>query len=206
VLVFVWAACVTTVIDEPGIPVWESYPFDGQRSWTYRSEDPSVAYELVASSSGEPVVVDGVNTYLVETHQRCLAAGTDCEDGLLYTTTWSSQHELGVHVHAVDGQPFEPPIQLSIDAPGPGQRVETEVDGQRWSSELGRTEPCPVVLDANWHECLVLEVQTDGEGFPVAGRWWSAPGNGVAAFLRAGEQHVWQLSALSCEGECDGTW
>ena len=85
--------------------------------------------------------------------------------------------------------------------------AETTTGGVQWSSTMLGIEPCPIRLNAAWDECGVFELLADGfDGYPIAGRYWAATANGVAAFQLEGEGGQWQLSDLDCLGECDGKW
>ena len=198
----------------PACAPWRSYPFDGMRTWVYRSTDPALDYELVATSDGVPEGPDA-EVYRIPFHRRCTQDATDCADGeLVQALSWSSGPGDGVAVHAVDAGAgpvdLEPPLAFAgFDACDWGATTTAEINGASWTTTLSeRPERCPIAMEGvMWDECFRLDIETTAaEGPPLAGTWWSATAIGVAAFQRAGEAAVWGLLEHDCTGECDGKW
>jgi hypothetical protein len=198
-----------------GSPVWQMFPFDGERTWTYISTDTTLPYKLVAHSTGEPEVVGGDNVYTIEYTSSCFGADPSCIDGeVLRRVKWSSNVTDGVFVHAwAEGDDafvdLEPPIHVTLDDMKRGETLETTTAGAVWTSTMSGIEECPIALSAAWDECGRFEVSVEGtDGYPVAGAYWATVGNGIAAMELATETGVWQLSDLDCqtENDCDGTW
>jgi hypothetical protein len=205
--------CGGTVISDcdPGPRV--TYPFDGVRTWEYRS-DGVPDHDLVATSDGVPEQRGGVNVYRVPFAKRCGEDAVGCVEGELFQAiSWSSDAQRGVAVHAVDAgagpTDLQPPVVLSPDLGCElSPTATTEVDGVIWTVSRAERPACPVVLgDVTLDDCFEIEVEVDaGSGAPLAGTWWSAHAFGVVAFQRSGESAVWELSDIDCAGDCDGTW
>ncbi|MEQ1570963.1 MAG: hypothetical protein ABMA64_35365 [Myxococcota bacterium] len=195
-----------------GSPVWQMFPFDGEREWNYVSTDQTIPYKMVVTSDGVAEVIGGENVYTLRYTKGCVAASEECVDGdLLYQLRWASNATYGTFVYAFDAgdgfQDFDPPVQITLDTMKRDDVVETSTAGANWSSTMRGIEPCPIRMSANWPECGAFSVETDGgDGFPLAGDWWAVAGNGVAAFQLPSDTGQWQLSSFECAGECDGTW
>lgn len=198
-----------------GSPVWSMFPFDGERSWTYISTDQTLAYKLVAWSSGEPELKGGKNIYTVEYSTNCFGADPECVEGeILRKVKWSSDVSDGVFIHAyaLGSDAFtdlDPPVQLTPDDMKKGDVIETTSNGATWSSTMNGISECPVSLSAAWDECGEFALTTDaGDGYPIAGTYWATVSNGTAALELATETGVWQLSDLDCQTDvdCDGSW
>lgn len=194
-----------------GSPVWQMFPFDGVRTWEYISVDTELSYKLVATSLGEPEVLAGTNIYNVEYSTHCVTTDPECvEDEVIRKVKWSSTVTDGAYIHAYDaGDGFVdlvPGVRLTYDDMSKDDVIETVVGNVTWTSTMLGIEQCPVTLSADWDECgaFLLEV-SEGDGYPIAGTYWATVGNGVAA-LEIVTESQWQLSDISCEGECDGSW
>ena len=195
--------------------VWKSYPFDGVRTWVYRSTDPILDYELVATSDGEPEGLDNAEIYPISFHRRCAQDAADCTDGeLVQAISWSSGPRDGVAVHTIDAGAgpvaVEPPVVLAEYYGGCDGIIATttEAHGEWVVARPEPIVPCPNTLGGvRRQDCIVLDVETTAEdGRPLAGTWWSAYAIGVVAFQRAGEAAVWEMVESNCTGECDGEW
>lgn len=212
-LVILLGGCDGNQYSFSGEPVWELFPFDGQRTWDYISTDESLSYKLIAQSLNEPEQKDGSNVYTVDYSTECVAADADCVDGeILRKIQWSSDIDDGVFIHgfAVGSDPItelSPPLQISKEVAKRDDFVETSTGGAMWTATHMGTEVCPIRMNAAWDECTRIEIAVDaGDGYPIAGSWWATKGNGVAAMEIATETGQWQISDVACEGECDGTW
>jgi hypothetical protein len=174
-----------------GTDVWELFPFDGQRTWTYTSTDAAVGYRLVATSTGEGEDLGDATGYRVR-------YDSDAGDAL-FELVWSSDTVDGVRVHEIDGVAQDPPVVVATD----DMNRDDAVTSGAWTSTFDGFVQCPIAMAADWPECGELVVAGEGS---LAGTWWAARGNGVAAFEPAGGSGRWELSSAACEGDCDGSW
>jgi hypothetical protein len=198
-----------------GEDVWKMFPFDGQRDWVYLSTDHSSPYKLHASCDGKAEVIGGKNVYTVKYAKTCVALSDTCvDDELLYQLRWSSDAIDGTFIHAfaVGDDTFtdlKPPMQFTSDTEKRDDAYTTETGGWTFTSTMGPTEACPIAMGVEWDECAHWIVTVDtGDGFPIAGDWWTVSGNGVAAFQLGPDTGQWQLSDFDCQPDedCDGTW
>lgn len=196
-----------------GTPIWELFPFDGERTWEYTSTDTSLPYLIVAQSNLEPERKGDVNIYTVNYSTDCFGNSDTCVDGeIVRSIKWSSSVLDGVFFHAYDvGNGFvdlSPPVQLGAKEMLKDESVETTSDNTVWTSTFLGIEACPEALTADWPECGSLEIVAEGnsDGSPLAGQYWATKGNGVAGFHLADEGGTWQLSSIDCTGTCDGEW
>lgn len=195
-----------------GSVVWDTFPFDGERTWEFTSSDTTLTYKLVATSDQEPEAVDGVNRYVVDYWTRCLGADEECVDGeSLRTIQWSSDVSGGVFVHGYSegGGAFAqltPPLHVAKDVMKRDEVLETVTGGATWTSTMVGEDTCPVLLADDWN-CVIFDIASDtGDGYPLAGRYWTVKGTGFSAMEIATETGQWQLSSTECEGDCDGEW
>jgi hypothetical protein len=203
------------------IDVWLAFPFDGQRSWTYINEDPAVPYLLLATCDGVAERSDGYNLYTVRYERVCTPAGSGCDAGPSHVIRWSSDVRDGIWAHAYDIGPLayaagHPPIpvarddriQLSYDDMSVGDAIVTAAGDREWTSTLEALEDCPAQLSQVIPDCAAWTLDvSDGDGRPLAGRWWARSTVGVTAF-QGPEEGRWELSEFTCtpDAECDGDW
>jgi hypothetical protein len=196
-----------------GAPVWKMFPFDGERSWDYLSNDVAATYKLNTTSVGEAETIGGTNVYTLSTVKECVGNDEECVDGdLVYRMSWSSDSIDGVQVwgYSVGDEPYvemRPPVLVAKTEMLRDESVDTTTGGVVWTSTMLGIQSCPIRLVAEWDECAVLEVTVDGgPTVPLAGTWYATAGNGVAAFQHEGEDGRWELSDIDCQGECTGEW
>lgn len=195
-----------------GTPVWDLFPFDGERTWEYTSTDLELPYKLVAESILEPEKKGTMNVYTVNYWTECVGNSDTCVDGdIIRSVKWSSDVIDGVFLHAYDVGDgfvvFDPPVQLALKEMLRDDSVDTQTDGTLWTSTFNGITDCPEALTTDWPECGELELTVDsGDGIPLAGKYWATKGNGLAGMELAGENGQWQLSSIDCQGECDGEW
>jgi hypothetical protein len=198
----------------PGTPVWKMFPFDGEREWSYASDDSTVPYLLTATCDGIPELIQKKNVYTVHYWTDCVGnSDPDCVTGEdQFVIRWSSDVVDGVFVWAYDvGDGFvdlDPPVQVTYDEMKRDDVITTQTGGATWTSTMLGIEECPIRLAAEWDECGAFEIATDGaSGFPIAGTWWAVAGNGVAAFQRPEDSGQWKLAGADClDDNCDGDW
>lgn len=195
-----------------GSPVWQMFPFDGERTWDYISTDTALPYKTIVTSVDEPEVVGGTNVYALTYVTECFGASETCVDGtVIRRMQWSSTVSDGVFIYSYDSGDgyveLDPPLHFAEDSAKKGDAIVTETAGATWTSTMQGIEACPIRLTADWPECGLFEVTVDvGEGYPLVGKYWATKGNGIAAFELATEAGQWQLSDIDCQGECDGKW
>jgi hypothetical protein len=207
-LVLSLSACVTRDTTDGGEPYVsaELFPFDGERTSTFRSTDATLPYELVVVSVPPPEVTDTLNVYTVHYERSCVSDDPACVDGEIFSLQWSSREGDGVFVFGADGVTFDPPVRVANDHTGVGDVAETVTAGARWTSTMEGMFECPVAMAVEWESCARFVIESDGEGGPLVGTWWAAASHGTVAFEPAGETGRWELSAFDCAGECDGSW
>ncbi|MEZ4236708.1 MAG: hypothetical protein R3F59_11245 [Myxococcota bacterium] len=187
------------------------FPFDGERTWDYQSDDVTATYKLNVLSVGEFETIEGKKVYTLSTTKECVANDPDCVGDLVYRMSWSSDPSNGVYIWGYDlgdGQvELRPPVQVAYDTMERDESVKTTTGGVVWTSTMRGIESCPIKIIAEWDECGVFEVAADGgDSFPLAGTYWATAGNGIAAFQHEGDEGTWQLSDIDCQGECNGDW
>jgi hypothetical protein len=204
-----------STIPEGAPPVWDFFPFDGEREWAYISTDSTLPYALLATMDGLPERINGKNVYTVVYEVDCRTNSPDCDDGQrLFVLRWSSDASDGVYVHqyGVGEDPFiafDPPIHLATDNMDPDDSLTTASNGASWTSTMGQFTGCPVRLSQDIPNCGTWTVGPDaGDGFPLAGQWWAVKSIGVTTIQLTGESGVWELSEWDCspDTECDGDW
>lgn len=194
-------------------PVWDMFPFDGEREWTYVSTDASLVYKLVATCDGIPEVMNGANVYTVHYKVECVGNSETCVTGeRLFVLRWSSNNTDGVYIHAYSvGDPiqfidFVPPLHIAYDDMNNEDAIQTKTNSALWTSTMGPIRECPVRMSGDFDNCGTWTITTNqGDGFPIAGQWWASKGLGVAAFQLATDSGQWQLAQDECV-DCDGTW
>jgi hypothetical protein len=196
------------------IEAWDTFPFDGERTWSYNSSDDAVPYRLEVEifGPGEPGLEDQ-NVYTLHYKQDCFREDPSCVTGdVLRIIKWSSDPVAGVLIHGYDTgdgmQELDPPLKLSADDVAVGDSWETVTGGSTWTSTYTGIEGCDVAMPVTWDTCLTFDVSTDaGEGYPIAGTWWSTKANGVARMEIATEVGQWRLAQLECVGaDCGESW
>lgn len=195
-----------------GSPVWEMFPFDGEREWKYKSTDDSVPYYLVGNCDGVAEKIQGTNVYTVDYTKDCVSNGAECVPGdRVFQLRWSSTSSDGVFVWAYDaGDGFvdlDPPVRIAEDMAARDDVFTTTTGGATWTSTMVGIQECPIRMSADWPECGTFDVRVDvGDGAPLVGTWWAVAGNGIAAFTPGEGPEQWQLSSFDCAGECSGHW
>jgi len=212
IVALVLAGCAGTGLPPGGTIVWESFPYDGQRTWEYVNDE--MTYRLVVEifGPGEPGLLD-TTVYTLHYKQDCFGNDPSCVTGeILRIMKWSSDPTKGVMVHGFGDllamQDFDPPIQISADDADRGDTWTTTTGGANWTSTFNGIGECQIAMDQTWPSCFIFEITTDaGEGYPLAGTWWSAQANGVATMEIATETGIWELNDFWCdEPGCGTQW
>jgi len=185
--------------------LWDSFPF-GKRTWEYLSADGVLTYTLVVEIFGpvEPGLLDTA-VYTLHYKKECFGSDPSCVTGeILRIIRWSSDPIQGVLVHGFGNlsamQVFDPPVRIAAPDGDSGDNWTTTTAGTRWTSTYAGVENCPEAMVEEWAQCFRFDVTTDvGEGYPLAGTWWSAQGNGVAAMEISTENGQWQILDFWCD-------
>jgi hypothetical protein len=198
--------CVGSSPPGGGTILWESFPYDGKRTWEYVSTDDALTYKLVVEifGPGEPGLLE-TTVYTLHYKQDCFGNDPSCVTGeILRIIKWSSDPTHGVLVHGFGDllamQDFDPPIKISADDGDRGDSWTTTTGGANWTSTYVGVEACPESMVQEWPNCFRFDVTTDaGEGYPLAGTWWSAQSQGAAGLEIATETGLWQLNDFWCD-------
>jgi hypothetical protein len=186
-----------------GYKMHKQFPLDGDRNWTYQSDDETVTYEMLVEKEDPPSTSDGYEVYT-------FAYYNDTDGTLLHEVDWSSDSINGVAIHgyrdyegsggddtggleANDSQVFDPPIIFADDDMAPGASVTTTTGGWTFTSTLEVSEPCPNPWVEDWNDCLKMVLEDDGSGSLVSGNYWLVPRYGVAWMRRTVDADTWKL-------------
>lgn len=194
------------------------FPFDGIRTWEFISTDMEMSFKRQANMrSTEPDVVDGVNTYPIDYHIKCVQHDEECESGLERTLSWSSNQIDGVHIwYWTEGNDptvyFDPPLQIAEVEMKVGEAITTETGGAVWTSTLVAFEDCPIRFRGGPSRCARFTL-TDGDENPetgagLVGDYWASVNYNIVGFQFPDDEGVWQLANHQCE-ECqadNGRW
>ena len=173
------------------------FPFDGDREWSFLSEDTTVTYRLLGTELVEETINDSV-VYGVEYAKDCFGNDTSCVDGE-FVRGFQMSTAGGIFVHSFEDNSgkttFDPPVQIAASNVFINDEAVTDTDGQTFTSTYNGTTDCPVKLNANWDGCAHFTVTTSGNsGF--AGELYALPGYGIVAFDMVADNGMWQLDAF----------
>lgn len=206
--------------------LWEHFPFDGNRTWEFRS-DSGAQYEIVATTRPDDpeneLSDEDTNVYWIDFTVDCVGADPECVDGeFIKALAFSSDVRDGVQIHAYDQGnsiiPYDPPLLVTPKDNVVGEVTQTNTDNSNWSSTLMGYQPCTDIVrmqgtDFERANCAARFVIEDGDNDPdtnsgVTGDLWVARGIGFVGFSLEGQEEVWGLSSLVCEPdeECNGEW
>jgi hypothetical protein len=198
-------------------PLYEWFRFDGARTWTWASDDPSTPFERVGTLVNEDPQPDGVEVYRVDQALRCRDAAGDClidegADGTpdLEATAQPPWRILVdpvsvVAVQDAGGQTFDPPVPLAPSQAMTGEVTEPVVSGGvTYTATWDGSESCPAesywTVGATRPSCIRLIVDGQGGESPVTGTWWLAGGFGFVAYqLDVDGGAVWSLADFAAE-------
>lgn len=205
-----------------GLQTYDSFPFDGNRSWTWISTDQEVTYWLVGQTRSEDPDPENPDyrIYNVDYSTDCRGADPDCVEGeVIRSVAWSSDINYGVYIHsweeAGDRTEFDPPLVLAGKQMKPGDSVVTETAGYEWTATLEGIEACDVNLNVVWNDCLRITLddgdEDDRTNVGLTGTYWAIKSQNVVTFELVGEGGRWRLNDSDCvddEGNpaCDGIW
>jgi len=189
------------------------FPFDGERSWSYKATDDTIPYSLVADLLPDVGKYDGNNVYTINYVKDCFQNDPTCvDDELVFSLSMSNYAPQGVFINGYDDGfgyvPLDPPLQVAQREALLNDPVESEILGNRVfeSTYLGNTSCEDHVLQRVAWDCHGFEVSADNPLFPLTGTTYAVAGQGIVAFNFDVEDFEWQLSNSECAGDCDGQW
>jgi hypothetical protein len=193
-----------------GTPTELMFPFDGQRSWEYRSTDDNVPYQLVGTMLDESESIDGQNVYTINYTKDCFR-DENCEDEeLVFALRMSNYSPNGVFINGYDpgtgNVNLDPPLLVAEREVRRAEPVETVTAGITFSSEFIGPTSCDdhIVITTSW-TCNEFLITGDAPLFPITGTFHAVNSQGLVAFQFTDEVAEWQL--LSAEAiDADGVW
>lgn len=193
-----------------GTPTELMFPFDGERSWKYRSTSADVPYELYGEMLPEPESLDGKNVYTINYFKDCFR-DVDCvQDDLVFALRMSNTSPDGVFFHGYDdgdgSVTLAEPVHIAAREAMRNEVKETTTEGRVFASEfLGPTDCADhVIVNSQW-ECNIFEVTADSPLFPLTGSFYAVNSQGIVAMQFAGETDEWQLLSATAI-DPDGIW
>lgn len=205
--------------------LWEHFPFDGNRTWEFRS-DSGADYEIVATTREDDpeneLSDEDTNVYWVDFTVDCVGSDPTCVDGeFIKSIAFSSDVREGVQIHSYEETAtitYDPPILITPKDNTVGETNTTATDGANWASTLVGYQPCTDIVrmqgsDFERPNCAAHFLIEDGDTNPdtnagLTGDLWVARGLGFVGFSFEGTEEIWGLSGLVCEPdeECNGEW
>jgi hypothetical protein len=188
-----------------GFTMTDFFPFDGERTWEFVSEDIELDYILVADLLEEnEVLEDGfTRVYTIEYSKDCISTDNGCVEGeYLRNMRWASNDTYGTFLYGYelageDAVAFDPPLQITTPSMKREDSVTTDTGGNTWTSTFVQLEACPVQWAVDWDECARFELDDgDGDlstGSPVSGTFWVITGYNMVAMDWPGEAGRWEL-------------
>lgn len=182
------------------------FPFDGERTWTFQSEDPNETSTVVATLNSTPEVIDDGQTSIFDVNYTmgCLDDAVGCTPGdwRLKTIRWSSSSGEGVQIHGFDDGSglvaFNPPIALTGKDGVPDDVWTTETDAGTFVSTFDQIGDCPVYMAVDWDQCIKLSLDDDGDPatpgtHALHGDYYAVASFNVIAILGADDDAMWKL-------------
>jgi len=206
-LVLLMIGCESGSVTIGSNALWNLFPFEQGRVWTYASTDPDVPHRLVVRRADEVEDDDGIEVYTLVYDTVC---AEPCVGEERMRVQWSSVASEGVRIHSVsvDGhaQTFVPPLRIAGAYGVTGDTWVTETGGRQWMVTLHGLEDCQID-DRRLGECARFTLAHDGDDEPMLPlrTLLVAPGHGVVALRLADEPAAWRVSEMDC-GACDGEW
>jgi len=195
--------CGGTTYDYAGHSIYEYFPLDGERTWTYVPEDSDDEGETVWQLEVEkvfPTETQG-NTEIITLEYSKEG------DALLFSVQWSSDSVDGVLIHGYTDEEtgaavtYDPPVVFGDYQMTKGESVTSQGDGVTFTSTFQGVESCQNYWTTDEWECLHF-VLDDGDsddeaGLPFAGEWWIANTWGTSWFMPTGYTVPWVLTSAS---------
>ena len=188
------------------------FPFDGERTWSYKANDDSIPYALDATLLSEVGKYDGNNVYTINYVKDCFQNDPSCEDGdLVFSLSMSNFAPHGVFINGFDDGfgyvNLDPPVQVAPREALLNDPVESDLPVQTFSSTYTGNTSCEThVLQRVAWDCHGFEISGDTPFYPVTGTMYAVAGQGIVAFNFDVDDFEWQLADANCDGDCDGVW
>lgn len=201
-------------ITSAGEDTWKFFPLDGERTWTFQSDDATLPYRLVAHKPKESELIGDTTAraYIISFTPDCLGTDAPCDvdgdgDGVkdleqqpLFTWRMSSDSAKGASFHAFNDTAYDPPIRLADADQSETDVVTTETGGVTYTSQIIDKLPCDVPY---WRGsppdgCKLFELDDAGAGTPFAGQYMAIVQFGIVSFQQGGGP-TWQLKEYSDE-------
>lgn len=186
------------------------FPFEGNRTWTYKADDNTTPYLLIGRSAEESELTADGNTrvYTVNFTYQCFGAAEPCLEDLdednvpdltgaaAFSWSMSANSSSGVNVHAFDGTTYDPPVRLADRQMSINESVETVSGGTTYTSTYEAQGACPAPY---WRgsppeDCVQLVLDDGGAGSAIAGEFWAIFQFNIVAFTRTADGVAWQLN------------
>jgi hypothetical protein len=184
------------------------FPFDGQRTWEFVNDDPSVPYHVIATLDPDFAEREGgaMQVYTIHYTVACVGDDPACVDEgpfRVRSIQMSSDRAYGTLLHSVDLgsgiEVFEPPVMLTDGMGDVGQLWETDSNGITWASVYAELGDCDVPYTHEWSHCLTLLVDDDANAetrptaHPLHGEWVAVTGYNVVQFQWRDDPQPWRL-------------
>ncbi len=210
-LTLLLAACGGNQISFPGTDTRQLFPFDGERTWTYQSNDTTVPFLLEGEMLPQSEEIDGRNVYTVNYFKDCQRDDPTCTDGdLFFALRMSNVDPGGVYIHGYDpgtgNVDLDPPL-LVIEGEARTQDIlETTTAGIQFESEYLGQGSCGelIVISTEW-DCHGIEIRGEVDLFPVTGTIQAVAGQGIVNFAFSNYTDSWGLLSSTQQG-ADGVW
>jgi len=190
-----------------GHNIYEYFPLDGNRAWTYAIDDNSLDYLTYVEKTD---VVDAGGTKITTLEYRQQPQGGDGTPGdLLYSIDWSSDSAAGIVVYGYSVQgaesvTYDQPVQFADYQMATGDTVTTDTNGTSFTATMVGMESCTNLWTSETWDCVHMNLDDgdgdDSAGPPFAGDWWLAGSWGASSFQNSGATAPWVLTlATFCD-------
>ena len=192
------AGCSGGTTSYAGYAVYDYFPLDGERTWTYAQEQEDILWRLEVEKDPQ--------TSLVDTTEVVTLEYSEADGDLLYSVRWSSDANDGVLIHGWSDEvagtttDYDPPVIFGEYRMVSGESVVTDTVDGTFTSTFEAVEECPNYWVSDW-QCLKMVLDDgdgdDAAGVPFAGTWWIAPRYAASRFTPTGYDEPWVLADAS---------
>jgi hypothetical protein len=213
----VLVGCEPTPPTYNGFVMEDFFPFDGDRTWEFVNDDPTLSYHVIATL--DPVFEAAENgaqhIYTINYTIECFAEDPSCVTGdpfRVRAIRMSSDQSFGTLIHSVDFtdtgiETFDPKIELTGKNGKPGDVWTTDTAGFTFASRFDHKADCDVPYTDQWTDCVTILVDGDGTdnvanvegGHPLFGEWTAVTGYNVIQFQWRDDPQPWRLLSQSWE-------
>lgn len=205
------SACAGGGITFTGTGTEKLFPFDGERTWTYQSQDETLPFLLDGEMISEPERIGGVNVYTINYFKDCQRDDPTCTDGdLLFALRMSNTQPEGVFIYGYDpgdgNVDLDPPVLLAYNEVKTQEIVETTTGGRAFETEYLGMTTCQgyIVTTVEW-DCHGFDIRADAPIFPLTGTIQAVGGQGIVNFTFTDDPNAWRLLDSQQDG-ADGQW